>query len=185
MRSHVAAHFNVAPTRGGFPIQTGGNVAEKPIANPTIVAIFSDCEDRTLLVSIFAHSEWKLKFTRVLPETQNTLRRSTAGVVISDSHLSDGCCWKDLLTGMKDLRDPPPLIVADRLADERLWAEVLNLGAYDLLAKPFDAKEVLHAVASACRHSENERQIFPHRRLATSALQDNVPATQMRTAGAQ
>lgn len=160
-------------------------MAEKPIANPTIVAVFSDCEDRTLLVRIFAHSEWKLKFTRVLPETQNTLRTSTASVVISDSRLSDGCCWKDLLTGMKDMRDPPPLIVADRLADERLWAEVLNLGAYDLLAKPFDAKEVLHAVASACRHSENERQIFPHRKPAKSALQDNVTATQMRTAGTQ
>ena len=150
-------------------------MAEKPIANPTIVAIFSDCEDRTLLVSIFAHSEWKLKFTRVLPETQNTLRKSTAGVVISDSRLSDGCCWKDLLTGMKDLRDPPPLIVADCLADERLWAGALNLGAYDLLAKPFDAREVLHAVTTACRHSETEHGTTPFREPAIPAKRGCVP----------
>ena len=41
------------------------------------------------------------------------------------------------------------LIVTDRLADERLWAEVLNLGGYDLLLKPFDPEEVLRVVNSA------------------------------------
>ena len=43
----------------------------------------------------------------------------------------------------------PPLIVADHLGDERLWAEVLNLGCYDLLLKPFEAKEVLRVVSAA------------------------------------
>jgi hypothetical protein len=33
--------------------------------------------------------------------------------------------------------------VTSRLADERLWAEALNLGAWDVLAKPFDADEVI------------------------------------------
>jgi DNA-binding NtrC family response regulator len=41
------------------------------------------------------------------------------------------------------------LIVTDRLADERLWAEVLNLGGYDLLLKPFDPEELLRVVSSA------------------------------------
>jgi DNA-binding response OmpR family regulator len=55
------------------------------------------------------------------------------------------------------MKEPPPLIIADRLADERLWAEALNLGADDLLATPFDATEVWHAVTTACRRHENER----------------------------
>jgi FixJ family two-component response regulator len=79
-------------------------------------------------------------------------------VVISDSRFSDGNCWQDLLHELQQMEGPPPLIVADRLADERLWAEVLNLGAYDLLAKPFDSREVLHAITAACRHHENERR---------------------------
>lgn len=45
---------------------------------------------------------------------------------------------------------PPKLIVASRLADERLWAEVLNLGGYDLLVKPFVADEVQRVVSLAC-----------------------------------
>lgn len=158
-------------------------MAEKAIENPTILAIFSDCEDRRLLVSIFAHSEWKLTFTQVLPETQTALQRYAVGVVISDSRLSDGHCWKDLLREMEELGDRPPLIVADRLADERLWAEVLNLGAYDLLMKPFDTKEVLHAVTSACRHFESERRVAPHRKPAKSSRQDSA-TTQTRIAGA-
>jgi hypothetical protein len=44
---------------------------------------------------------------------------------------------------------PPQLIVADRLADELLWAEVLNLGCYDLLTTPFAAEEVLRVVPMA------------------------------------
>jgi DNA-binding response OmpR family regulator len=47
---------------------------------------------------------------------------------------------------------PPLFIISSRLADERLWAEALNLGAYDVLAKPFDAREVLHAFSRALRH---------------------------------
>jgi len=44
---------------------------------------------------------------------------------------------------------PPQLIVADRLAHEGLWAEVLNLGCYDLLMTPFEAAEVLRVVPLA------------------------------------
>jgi len=50
------------------------------------------------------------------------------------------------------LPSPPLLIVSSRLADERLWAEALNLGAWDVLAKPFDKREVIRAVTSAWLH---------------------------------
>ena len=50
---------------------------------------------------------------------------------------------------LRTLPDPPFLIVASRLADERLWAEALNLGAYDVLAKPFDSTEVTRIVGMA------------------------------------
>jgi DNA-binding response OmpR family regulator len=49
------------------------------------------------------------------------------------------------------LPDPPPLIVTSRLADERLWVEALNLGAFDVLAKPFDSTEAMRVVGAAWR----------------------------------
>jgi len=51
------------------------------------------------------------------------------------------------------MRGCQAVIVASRLADERLWAEVLNLGGYDLLAKPFDRDELVRVIAMAARHS--------------------------------
>jgi len=128
-------------------------VAEKPIANPAILAVLSAREDRTVLAGVFAHSNWELQFAHALPQTPTALSKSPVGVVLSEACLSDGHWRKELLNELQKMEDPPPLIVADRPAGERLWAEVRNPGAYDFLAKPYDAREVLHAVTTACRRS--------------------------------
>jgi DNA-binding NtrC family response regulator len=160
-------------------------VAEKPIANSTILAVFSTRGDRTSLANIFAHSNWTLRFTRTLPQTQTALSKTPVGVVISEACLSDGRCWKELLLVLRKMKYPPPLIVADRLADERLWAELLNLGGYDLLATPFDAKEIVHAVSTACGRYENEQEMTPRRKPVTSAQPGGVPGTNARSAFGQ
>ena len=69
---------------------------------------------------------------------------SNAGnpVVICEKSLPDGE-WKDLLG------KTPRLIVTSHAADEALWAEVLNLGGYDVLAQPFDEQEVRRVVTMA------------------------------------
>jgi len=48
-------------------------------------------------------------------------------------------------------------VVTSRLADETLWAEALNLGAFDVLAGSANQKEVFHTLSSAWR-SWKERQ---------------------------
>jgi len=53
---------------------------------------------------------------------------------------------------------PPQLVVASRTADDRLWAEVLNIGGYDVLAQPFDSDEVSRVIAAARRHFDAERK---------------------------
>ena len=50
---------------------------------------------------------------------------------------------------MASLAAPPKLIVSSRLADHRLWAEVLNLGGFDVLMTPFETEEVLRVTSSA------------------------------------
>jgi hypothetical protein len=39
--------------------------------------------------------------------------------------------------------------VGSRSADEFLWAEALNLGAYDVLARPFEPSEVMRTLSLA------------------------------------
>jgi hypothetical protein len=59
---------------------------------------------------------------------------------------------------MASLSAPPKLIVSSRLADHRLWAEVLNLGGFDLLMTPFENEEVLR-VTRAARNNWGSKQL--------------------------
>jgi DNA-binding NtrC family response regulator len=78
-------------------------------------------------------------------EALDMLRQQEIGVVLSEADLPGGN-WKDVLDCLASLAAPPRLIVTSRLADERLWAEVLNLGGYDVLETPFEREEVLRVV---------------------------------------
>ena len=71
-------------------------------------------------------------------------------VIIVDADLQDGI-WRNFLSLGKSVSGSPMVIVASGLADDRLWAEALNVGAYDVLAKPFRASEVFHSVSLAWR----------------------------------
>jgi DNA-binding response OmpR family regulator len=81
-------------------------------------------------------------------EALASIRRFRPWVVLCDQVLVDGD-WRDLLQDLQREETMPPLIVSSRLADDRLWAEVLNLGGYDLLMKPFTAVEVSRVVRLA------------------------------------
>jgi len=67
--------------------------------------------------------------------------------------------WIDVLEHANSLSHPPSLIVTSRLADDRLWAEALNLGAWDVLAKPFDRTEVIRSVRAGWQHRRDRMQI--------------------------
>jgi response regulator RpfG family c-di-GMP phosphodiesterase len=79
------------------------------------------------------------------------LKKHRIGIVICDCD-SEPDSWREMLADLAALPDPPLLIVTSRLADERLWAEALNLGAWDVLAKPWDREEVKRTLDSAWLH---------------------------------
>jgi hypothetical protein len=83
-----------------------------------------------------------------LSEAQTVLREYRIAVVLCDNDSMSGA-YPGMLECLAGSPDSPLLIVTSRLADERLWVEMLNLGAYDVLAKPFDLKEVVWTIGSA------------------------------------
>jgi len=95
--------------------------------------------------------EWAIEIQASVGATLTALRTACFHVVLCDDDRMPHA-WKELLAGFEGFSQPPSLIVTSRLADERLWAEALNLGAYDLLARPFDAAEVLRSVRLARWH---------------------------------
>jgi DNA-binding response OmpR family regulator len=119
------------------------------------MAILPAHEDRLRLSEIFRHSRWHLDLSESLNDARSLLNRPHLGVVLTDYHLPDGG-WRDVLHELARWHTTaPPVIVVSRLADERLWAEVLNLCGYDVLATPFHADEVLWSISSAWRHWRN------------------------------
>jgi DNA-binding NtrC family response regulator len=93
-----------------------------------------------------------LAFTMTAKSTisaaKNALKQGHASIVLCEHDLSPGS-WKELLDFVEGLPAPPLVIVTSRVADERMWAEVLNLGGYDVLAKPLNSEEVIRTITSA------------------------------------
>jgi DNA-binding NtrC family response regulator len=71
-------------------------------------------------------------------------------VVITEVSLVDGN-WCDVFRYLVDNDIHASVVVSSRLADERLWSEVLWRGAYDVLVEPYEAEEVRRIVEGALR----------------------------------
>ena len=123
-----------------------------------VLSISPAAEDHCALENILRHVQSVIHPNRTF--TVHTCATFAAGlraisqreckVVVCEQDLQPGS-WREVLEQAFILPDPPPLIVTSRLADERLWAEALNLGAFDVLAKPFDRMETMRVVDAAWR----------------------------------
>ena len=96
-----------------------------------------------------------------------------ADVIVTETTLADEPCWKNVLNAIERSGTGQPLIVASRLADEFLWAEVLNLGGFDLLSEPFDPEEVLRVFGGALR--ERFRKSVHQRAAGAAAIAVGLP----------
>ncbi|MFN3323769.1 MAG: response regulator [Bryobacteraceae bacterium] len=114
-------------------------------------------EDHESLRSVFQRSNWIVSEARLVDEALTLLAAHQPAIVLCEERLPDGT-WRDVLEGCSRLSRPPRLIVTSTRGDERLWAEVLNLGAYDLLLKPFEREEVSHVISIAWLHWREEQQ---------------------------
>jgi DNA-binding NtrC family response regulator len=126
-----------------------------------VLLISPDPEDAVFMREIVSTLGCQLESASDWHEAELALQRDVFGVVITERDLHDGD-WRDVLSCLERYSYNPLLVVVSRLADERLWAEVLNLGGFDVLAKPFaheEANRVIdYALISWNRRSERERR---------------------------
>jgi len=144
-----------------------------------VLSISPDERDHASLRGVFSHTRWRLFEAPDCSEALDFLRRNPVGVVICESRLPDGG-WRDLLEGVSGLPTSPLLIVASRNADDALWAEALNLGAYDVLSKPFQMVEVTRIVSLAWLYWKE--QMVSTERMAVGAEWDGAVRTRTATA---
>jgi DNA-binding response OmpR family regulator len=120
-----------------------------------ILSISSTREDHQVLRRIL--DDFRITAVGTRQAAMSFLCLDRVPVIVCERDLPDGT-WKDILGDTAVFPNPPALVVTSRLADEYLWAEVLNLGGYDLLAKPFSEPEVKRVLAAALRQNTTQTQ---------------------------
>lgn len=100
-------------------------------------------QDHSFLRALFNEAGWTLHGAHSFPEAATVL--PVVRVVLIEDNLPVGN-WKEILELVLRAASPARVIVISLHADDRLWAEALNLGAYDVLAKPFNRTEVVRVL---------------------------------------
>jgi DNA-binding response OmpR family regulator len=113
----------------------------------TVLLVSSNDEDFVSLERIFEF-DWTAIASSAVDSALTVLREIPISIVIFDCDVPSGT-WREMLGHISLLPDPPLFIVTSRIADNYLWAEALNLGAWDVLAKPFEGDEVIRIVTLA------------------------------------
>jgi DNA-binding NtrC family response regulator len=119
---------------------------------PRVTALFVSPSnvDHAALRKILSRSNWVLHSAFTCKEALALLSQESISVVLCDCNLPDWN-WRFLLEKTARMQLAPKVIVSAREVDEHLWADVLQVGGYDLLAMPWDSHEVLKVVSLAWR----------------------------------
>ena len=113
-------------------------------------------EDAGILSKMLSPLSIPLEHAEDFQQARQKLERERYDVVLTEADLPDGS-WVDVLNFAGWLNSPSAVIVTHPFADDRLWAEVLNLGGYDLLAQPFYISEVQRILSNACLHISEKK----------------------------
>jgi len=109
-------------------------------------------DDARRLVRMLDDLPLRLDHVEGMEPARARLRQDDYDVILTEAALADGS-WLDILRLARQCAGGLEVIVTDRHADARFWAEALNLGAYDVLPQPFYAPEVRRILSNACTRS--------------------------------
>lgn len=147
--------------KGSGSMSPGKNNIHSPTTQEekiTLLCISPSREDYSSLRDIFVNPSWRIRRAQDFKEAAQILSNGEAAVVLCERELPDSS-WRDVLRTLTASENQPPLVVLSRAADQDLWAEVLNLGGYDVLLKPFEKSEVLRVVSMAWRQYQSRSKV--------------------------
>jgi DNA-binding response OmpR family regulator len=134
----------------GFASKKNPMNRTSPASLPMKILFVSDARaDQVALRRSLAQIPCKIVTTDTYRKALQLLQRDRISIIICESNLRDGT-WRDMLNSLNILPEKPIFIVSSRCAEEYLWAEVLNLGGFEVIAKPFNIQELRNVIESAC-----------------------------------
>lgn len=120
-----------------------------------VVSPFSEDEEAIRLSLEEEH--WGLAAVQSCDEARSLIRNHRQSLlVVCRDELPDGG-WRDLIAELAVAGEKMELIVVSRCADEHLWAEVLNVGGFDLISTPLVPYEVQRVIRSALESAHGQQ----------------------------
>jgi two-component system, NtrC family, response regulator PilR len=114
-------------------------------------------EDATTLSRMLGSLSVPIEYVADLAHARVMIREGNYPVILTEANLRDGT-WLDILDLAHRVSPRSEVIVTNAAADARFWAEVLNMGAYDLIAQPFATGEVQRILSNACARASSATQ---------------------------
>ncbi len=128
--------------------EEGKHAMEADSSRVTVLLVSPEEQDHRYFQSLFSRTRWTLHGAYSSAAALELLSRQVIPVVVAEARLP-GRGWEEILRAAEKLPAPPKTVIAALPAEAGLVAEVLNLGGYDVLLRPFDPQEVLHCLSMA------------------------------------
>jgi FixJ family two-component response regulator len=113
----------------------------------TALAIITSHADRTQLERIFEKAGWNIFFDDGIEAAADN-RNIPTHVIVYDRDLPN-VDWRQAVQQLASGQPRRGVILASSVVDDYLWEEVIQLGGYDVVSKPFREDEVTHAIEFA------------------------------------
>ncbi len=129
-----------------------------------VVFLTSSGSEAESLSGLLAPASVRVHAASSLVEAEGLMAATQARVLVAETSFRDGT-WQDALQAVARGAPDAVLVVCGADADDRLWAEAINCGAFDVLVKPFHGPEVCRILTSAFAYAERR----PTRPLAAAS----------------
>jgi DNA-binding response OmpR family regulator len=139
-----------------LPSRTNRASESTPEVSIKLVLITPD-DDLYLSVQKAAkHCGWELLRARSVEQSLQTLNRFPARLVIYDWTPEDED-WRSAIDRLSARPDRPCILLASRVIDEYLWAELVTHGGFDVIHRSADPEQLIRAVQFAHRSTDIAR----------------------------
>jgi DNA-binding NtrC family response regulator len=132
-------------------VRQSANIVPPADQHCPILAICSLQTDTSALEVVARTEGWQIGFAPTLDEAIERLTRSKSPIVIFDKDLPF-CDWRQVLLELTRVAPASVILVASSNDADSLWEEVVELGGYEILQKPFERGKVAQTFGFAWRY---------------------------------
>ncbi|HLH43965.1 MAG TPA: hypothetical protein VKV74_13325 [Bryobacteraceae bacterium] len=125
-----------------------------------IIAMVANGEDRQVLMDISTQQDFQVHFAESPEKALHGIERLRAPAALVDRNWP-GSDWRTLVEELSSSPGRPCVILMSGVLDERLWAEVVGCGGYEVLAKPLQAEQAIRVIKLALSYQQAALRTLP------------------------